>query len=152
MNALAQRTTLPATSAANLAKVFAFESAMQTAEQQEVLTQHVIHGGMYARTVLLPADMVLTGALIKLATIVIVKGDCSVWSDGVVTHLKGYNILPASAGRKQIFVSNEDTHITMIFPTQAQSVEEAELEFTDQADDLASRKHPETNTVIITGE
>jgi hypothetical protein len=63
----------------------------------------------------------------------------------------GYRVLPASAGRKQVFVSRGAFLITMLFPTKAKSVEEAESEFTDETHLLLSRKQ-DLNTVVITGE
>ena len=45
-----------------------------------------------------------------------------------------------------------DTRVTMIFPTTARTVEEAEAEFTEEADGLCSRRDPTSNHVVITGE
>jgi hypothetical protein len=66
-------------------------------------------------------------------------------------ELEGYNVLPASAGRKQVFVSVSDVVITMVFPTKATTVEAAEAEFTDEAAMLLSRKQ-NVNRVFWTGE
>jgi hypothetical protein len=60
-------------------------------------------------------------------------------------------VIPASAGRKQVFVSRSTVTITMLFPTLARTVEEAEAEFTDEAAGLLSRRQ-DANTVVITGE
>ena len=43
-----------------------------------------------------------------------------------------------------------DTHLTMLFPTRAQTIEEAEREFTDEADSLFSRSG--VNHSVVTGE
>jgi len=40
----------------------------------------------------------------------------------------------------------------MVFATKAQTVEEAEDEFTDEADRLLSRNASAKNSIIITGE
>jgi hypothetical protein len=58
-------------------------------------------------------------------------------------ELVGYNVIQASAGRKQIYVTREETAITMIFPSNAKTVEEAEEEFTDEAEMLLSRREVE---------
>lgn len=116
------------------------ESVMMTLPQLEVTTEHVFHAGMYARTVRLPADHVLTGVFIKIPTMVIVHGDAAVYTGEGTLELTGYNVLAASAGRKQVFVSRTDTHITMIFPTSAKSIEQVESEFTDEVDLLLSRR------------
>jgi hypothetical protein len=60
-------------------------------------------------------------------------------------------VLPAAAGRKQAFLAQADSHITMIFATAARSVAEAEREFTDEADNLVSRRAG-GNRIVITGE
>ena len=115
-------------------------------------THHVLHAGLYARTVRLPPGVRLTGALIKIATLVIVQGDTFVWLGAESRRLTGYAVLPASAGREQAFVSVAETFITMIFPTRARTVEEAEREFTDDHELLASRHQDAHNEIIITGE
>lgn len=120
-------------------------------EPCDLPTEHVIHAGMYARTIAMPAGMVLTGALIKRATLVIVTGSAAVLVGEDWLKLEGYNVIPASAGRKQVFVSYSPVIITMLFPTEAKTVEEAEAEFTDDADRLLSRRQ-NANTVVITGE
>ena len=54
--------------------------------------------------------------------------------------LEGYNVVPASAGRIQAYVTFTETAITMLFPSKAETKEEAEAEFTDEAADLLSRR------------
>ena len=143
--------TLPATPADVLEKIGAFEKAATGHEPVEVPTDHLIHAGMYVRTVIVPQDMVLTGALMKRATIVIVVGSAAVLAGDEWLELEGYNVIPASAGRKQVFVSRSPLIITMLFPTQAKTVEDAEAEFTDEAAGLLSRRQ-NSNRVVITGE
>jgi hypothetical protein len=46
-------------------------------------------------------------------------------------------------------VSRSPVLITMMFPTKARTIEEAEREFTDDADRLLSRRQ-NANTVVIT--
>jgi hypothetical protein len=120
--------------------------------QVSIFTDHVIHAGMYARTILVPADTVLTGALIKVATLLIVNGSALVYVGEQCMRIDGHAVLPASAGRKQAFVALADTYLTMVFPTTATTVEEAEQQFTDEADMLMSRRDPDSNRITITGE
>lgn len=135
-----------------IAKVREFESLMAQSPQQEIGTEHVIHGGMYARTVLVPAGVVITGTEIKLATMLILQGDALANTDDGAIELHGYNVIPASAGRKQAFVALTDTWLTMIFPTSAQTVEQAEDEFTDEAHLLFTRRGIGKQSIVITGE
>ncbi len=120
--------------------------------QIEIDTSHVIHGGMYSRTIFIPAGVLLTGALIKIATLLIVQGDVLVYIGDETIELKGYNILPASANRKQAFATKTDTYLTMIFSSNTTNIEDAEMQFTDETDILGSRKNSLSNQIIITGE
>jgi hypothetical protein len=115
-------------------------------------TDHVFHAGLYARTVMVPAGVVITGALIKIATLLIVNGDALVYVNGGAREVSGYNVITASAGRKQAFVAQSDTWLTMIFRSDAETMEQAEAEFTDEAEDLMSAGPMGENRVTVTGE
>jgi hypothetical protein len=142
--------SLPAMSGAAVDKIRALEQINLQQEQTPIVTHHLIHAGMYHRTIKIDAGVVLTGALIKRATTVTVSGDALVSTGDYAVRLVGYHVLPASAHRKQAFLANTETHITMCFPTKAKTVEEAEAEFTDEADLLFSRTGE--NVINITGE
>lgn len=119
--------------------------------QIEVNTEHIIHGGMYVRTIRLAPEVVLVGALVKVSTVLIVDGKTAVFTGEGWIELDGYHVIPARAGRKQIFVTRAETSLTMIFRTDARTVEQAEEEFTDEAEALMSRKN-ENDTVLVTGD
>jgi hypothetical protein len=107
---------------------------------------------MYARTICIPAGVALTGAFVRVPTLLIFDGFASVnTGDGAVT-LRGHHVLAASAGRKQAFIAMADTWLTMVFDTRAKTIGEAEEEFSSEAHLLASRKHGAVNTINITGE
>lgn len=146
----AVRASLPAMSGEAIAKIRKLEEVNARLDQVRIATQHLIHAGMYARTIEIPAGCLLTGALVKRATILIVEGDVTIATGEEAVHLVGYHVIPASAHRKQAFVAHRATRLTMIFPTAAQGVEEAEAEFTDEADRLFSRGGE--NVVNVTGE
>lgn len=133
-------------------KVRALESSARTLPQAQIETYHVIHGGMYARTIKIPAGVLLTGALIKVATVLIIQGDVIVYVGDKSVHFQGYNVIPASANRKQAFLTNSETFITMVFPSQCDNITEAEKQFTDETDLLISNDANAINTVIKTGE
>lgn len=128
------------------------ERVVATMPQQEVETHHVIHGGMYARTIMVPANAVLTGAMINVPTMLIINGSVRVTIGDEAVYLHGHHVLAASKKRKQAFMAIEDTWLTMVFATDAQAVEDAEKEFTDEADLLMSRRPAAKNVTIITGE
>jgi hypothetical protein len=126
------------------------QNAMLGLPQVEVKTEHIIHGGMYVRTIRIAPEVVLMGALVKVPTVLIVNGRTKAFTGDGWIELDGYHVIPANAGRKQIFVAQEETCITMIFPTEAKTVERAEAEFTDEAEALMSRKS-DNDTVVVTG-
>lgn len=125
---------------AALDKVGRLESLALTLPQVAIRTEHTLHAGLYARTVMIPAGVVLTGALIKIPTVLIMSGDAIVHTDAGPLELHGYHVLSADAGRKQAFVALTETHLTMVFPTAATTVEEAEREFTDEYERLMTRR------------
>lgn len=121
------------------AKIDAATELLLKAPQIDLVTEHVFHAGMYARTIRLPAGVALTGALIKIPTLLIVHGEADVLTEDGWAQIRGYGVFSGSAGRKQVFVTRGPVEMTMIFPTQARSVEEAEEEFTDEYEKLMSR-------------
>jgi hypothetical protein len=142
---------LPTPAEAILRGIYVVQNAILQVPQVDVITEHIIHGGMYVRTIRLDAGIVLVGALIKVPTMLIVSGRTQVFTGEGWIELEGYHVIPARAGRKQIFVTREPTIITMSFRTDAKTVEQAEQEFTDEHDALMSRTS-DRDTVTITGE
>ncbi len=148
--ALATINTLPATSAEYLETVCAVERTVRDMEQISVRTEHVLHAGMYARTVHLDANVLIVGVMIKVPTMLVVNGYAQVFAGDRWYKIEGYNVIPASAGRKQMYVTTSPTSITMLFPTKATTVEQAEAEFTDEVENLISRKSD--NDLIVIGD
>lgn len=151
MNALPTAATaiLPI-SPAQLDRVRAFEQANLARPQVPITTHHLLHAGLYARTITIPDGVVLTGALIKIATVLVLSGDAILNRGDQGQRFTGYHVIPASAHRKQAILAMADTHLTMLFQTDAKRVEDAEAQFTDEADLLFSRRGE--NVIIITGE
>lgn len=133
-----------------IAKVAWLTEELKNKPQITLKTQHIFHAGTYCRTIILPANTVLTGALIKRSTLVIIQGTSDVFIGDRTVRVSGYNIIPASAGRKQAYRTYTETTITMIFATEAKTIQEAEKEFTDEYKDLMSTWCD--NDLIITGE
>ncbi len=129
-----------------------FEASARQMPQAEIETTHMLHGGMYARTIKIPAGILLTGALIKIATILIIQGDVRVYIGEKSVNLTGYNVISASANRKQVYLTNSETFITMVFPSKYDNIKDAEKQFTDEVDLLISNNLNSINTVISTGE
>ena len=116
--------------------------------QVAIPTQHAFHAGMYARTITIPAGVMLTGALIKIPTLLILNGDALIYTEEGASRVTGHAVMLGAAGRKQAFLAITDTALTTTFPTAAVTVEEAEAEFTDETDLLASRGDDAINCII----
>lgn len=143
--------SLPAMSPEAVTAVRGLEAlSMSIGGQVPICTDHLIHGGMYTRTICIPAGVVLTGALLKVPTVLVLHGDVTAFTGTDEVRLTGFHVLPGSAGRKSAFIAHADTHMTMVFPSGAQTVEAAEEEFTDEAHLLISRTGE--NRITITGE
>ena len=122
-------------------KVYDFEALLLTFPQVDMETDHIFHAGVYARTVLVPANTVITSALIKIPTLLILQGNGIVYIGDDSREVVGYHIIKCGAHRKQAFFAKEDTMATMIFASNAKTVEDAENEFTNEAHLLISRKN-----------
>ena len=133
-------------------KVRALEEELLKEPQVKIPTYHHLHAGMYARTIVVPAGVILTGSLMKIPTLLIINGHFLLFAGDKSFELKGYNVFTGGAHRKQAGVAVTDTQVTMIFATKATTVEEAEEEFTDETHLLWSRLDDAINHITITGE
>lgn len=143
---------LPQMNTSEIDKARCLEAAALQMPQVEIVTDHVLHGGMYARTVMIPAGVMITGTLIKVPTLVIFDGDAHIYIGDESIHLSGRHVLPAAQNRKQVFVAVKDTWLTMVFPSAAKNVKDAEDEFTDEGDILLSRQDEKLNRVMVSGD
>lgn len=141
---------LPATAPEWLPKLAAVEAKMRTMPQITPRMEHLLHAGMYARTCRVNAGDAFVSVMIKVPTVLIVNGWARVFAGDCWYEVEGYRVIPASAMRKMIYVIHKPTEITMIFPTDAATVEEAEAEFTDEAANLLSREQG-GDLITITG-
>lgn len=133
-------------------KVTRFAAALKTLPQTPFVTEHLLHAGMYTRTVRLPANTAAAAVLIKLPTVLIFFGIAKVYSDDEVIHVEGYNVLPGSAGRKIAFVTETEVAMSMMFPTSATTVDEAQKQFTDEHELLVPLNEVDRHLTLITGE
>jgi hypothetical protein len=125
---------------AAVVQVRVLEDAALKLPQLYLEPEHALHAGMYIRTIMVPAGVMITGALIKCPTVLIFNGDATVYTSNGLEQWTGYRVILAPAQRKQAFLAHEDTWLTAMFATKATTVEEAENEFTDEPDRLASRR------------
>jgi hypothetical protein len=130
------------------------ERQMLAFPQVDLSTTHLVHAGMYARTILIPAGTLLTGALTNCDNICVVVGDITVTTDDGTVRLTGHHVIPARAGFKRAGLAHADTYWTTFMHTDKQEVSEIEKQMTDEADMLqTSRQALEfDNTLALKGE
>jgi len=152
-NVVPIHTKLAPSSVHSINKVNELASAIQSElAPYEFVTEHMLHGGMYTRTLRLPPRIVGAAVLVKPPTVLITVGTLEVWSNDQVIRVTGYNVIPGSAGRKIAFVTHSEVAMSMVFPCQALTVEQAQREFTDEHALLAPLSLPDRHLILITGE
>lgn len=107
--------------------------------QTDLRTQHLIHAGLYARTVLIPAGTVLTGALTNHDNVCVLCGDITVTTDEGPKRLTGFHVLPAKAGAKRAGIAHADTWWVTLHATGLTEVHDIEDDMTDESAGLGSR-------------
>lgn len=148
---LAMAEIVRAQAPAQIDAVRALESRMfASADRLPFTTYHLLHGGMYARTIRAPKGIQFVSALIVIPTVIIINGHVLVGRGGESQLFRGYNVVAASAQRKLVYLTYDDTDITMLFPTQFKTVAECEHQFTTETELLHSNN--DHNVVHITGE
>jgi len=123
--------TVPACTTGALVAVRQFEDFLKSLPQVRLERENLLHAGCYCRTLYVPEGIVLTGALMKLPTILIVSGHVRMTVGDRVEELKGYRVMACEAGRKTAFRTLGATAITCIFASNASSPEEAVGQMTD---------------------
>lgn len=143
---------IPPPSPAMLEKLAQAQEFLGTLPHAPLTTEHLLHGGMYARTIRREPGSITVGSLIDRATILIIHGSCSILIEDRRVDLEGYNVLAGLAGRKSMSVTRGPVEMTMICPTSARTVKEAENEIFTEADQLVSRRGDNFNIVEISRE
>ena len=140
MNEVIERSAFSPVGADGLTRVMTLQSEMLKHQNVPITTEHVLHGGMYARKIVIPAGTLLVGALIKVKTVLVIDGRVTVSNGDDVIELDGNTIVQGGVGRKQVFLAHTDTTVTMVFPTLATTIYDAECEFTDEHENLMTRR------------
>src|SRR5882757_6176714 len=96
---------IPAMDPPTIAQVRALEAELLKVPQHlrgenHFRTHHLLHGGMYHRTLITPPRTLIIGAIIKRPSVLSTYGDILVYIGNGTVEVSGYNILPASAGRR----------------------------------------------------
>lgn len=123
-----------------VADVERLEQLVLSVPQVDLRTEHSLSGGVYARTIYIPAGTVLTGATHKKDHINIVFGDITVTTDNGPVRLTGHNVLPTKAGSKRAGFAHADTVWTTICHTNLTDIEAIEDELVEESARLQTRQ------------
>lgn len=137
---LVNKSALPPCDDSALEAIQKIEDELASRPQVAIPVEHHLHAGVYSRTILIPKGVAAVGVVIKRPTQLIMSGHARITVGDKAFELKGYRVLDGEGFRKQIAYAIEDTYFTMLFATNAKTVEKAEEEFTDEADRLQTRK------------
>lgn len=148
------RPMLPAATPDWIAKVREIECRGREQPQVRIVTEHILHHGIYTRTICVPKGTEFAGALMKKPTTVTLVGAALVRSgEGSLQHVTGYAVMPASAGRKQVFKAlSEFLIVSTAARVDAKTVREAQAELTDDVHLLSPLDDPSLHVIVETGE
>lgn len=108
------------------------EFMLQNTDQVQIKIDQDLCGNFYARHCLVPKDVVIVGALLKVPTAIIIDGDCIVYDGKETRRITGYKIIAGQAYRQSIFRAIEPTHITMLAMVNSTNLEDVQRQLTDQ--------------------
>jgi len=130
-------------------RVQTLEDCILQVPQIDLKTAHELSGGVYARTIYIPAGTVLTGASHKKDHINIVQGDITVSTDDGMKRMTGQHVIPTKAGMKRVGFAHADTIWTTLCATNLTGIEEIEAELVDEPERLQTRTLELTQQKII---
>ena len=117
------------------------EAHLKTLPQVDLNTTHTLSGGMYARTIYIPAGTTMTGATHKFDHLDVMQGDVSfTLGDGTINRLTGHHVLATKAGAKRAGYVHADTIWTTICATQLDDIAAIENELVVESADLQTRQ------------
>ena len=103
-------------------------------------TTHALAGGVYARTIRVPAGSVFTGAVHKKDHINIVNGDVTFVNEQGQQRLTGYHVITTRAGAKRVAWAHANTEWTTVLRTDWTELADIEADAVEDADHLQSRQ------------
>lgn len=110
-------------------KVLRLQAEIEKLPQIVPPLKHLVHGGMYAREMFMPAGTIVVGRIHLHDHLCQVLGDVSVYTVGLgVARITGCHLLPSSAGAKRVLVAHADTWWTTIHANPGGLTDVDELE------------------------
>ena len=120
-------------------KLHRLQEAMAPLPQVDLQTTHALSGGVYARTVLIPAGCVVVGATHKKDHVCIIDGDVETILDGQNRRIEGRVVINGIAGVKRAVYAHSDTLWTTVCATGLHDIEEIEAELVEEPEMLQTR-------------
>lgn len=122
-------------------KVMRMEAVLREYPQVELEVHHHFADGVYARELLIPAGVVLTGKIHRHKTMnFLMSGTIRVTTDDGIQELTGPLILNTEAGMKKAAYAVTDTIWVNIHPTESTDIEEIEHEFIVPEEELLEQE------------
>lgn len=110
----------------------------------ELPTWHHFADGLVARTIMIKAGTVLTGAAHKSEHLNVWAGDITVWTEAGMRRLTGFGVLPSLPGAKRVGLAHADTWWTTVHlnPGNERDILALEDALVEDAHRLQSRRLP----------
>ena len=112
---------------------------MREIPQIDMQTTHALSGGVYARTVFIPAGSVVVGATHKKDHICIIDGDVETLLDGETRRITGRVVINGQKGVKRAVYAHDDTLWTTVCMTALSDLAEIEAELVEEPESLQTR-------------
>jgi quercetin dioxygenase-like cupin family protein len=124
------------------AKILELENEMSKHEQVKLDPVHYLAGGVYARELLIPKGVVVTGKVHKGDHLFFVmSGDLEVMTDDGVKRIKAPAILSSKAGIKRVAYAYEDTICVAVHATDKTEIKDIEDELVEPVSPLTRVTH-----------
>lgn len=128
-------------------KIRRLEAILLRAPQVDMQTTHALSGGVYARTVFIPAGTVVTGATHKKDHICIIDGDVETILDGQPQRITGRVVINGTKGVKRAVYAHDDTLWTTVCATALTDMDAIEAELVEEPERLQTRRLIESEGV-----
>lgn len=120
-------------------QIIAAAAMLRDFPQVDLGTRHQLAGGMYARTIFIPAGTILAGAAHKTEHFDVMQGDVSIVTPNGLMRISGTHTLITPAGTERQGFAHSDTVWTTICRTDKLAIEEIEAELVHTPELLQTR-------------
>lgn len=123
-----------------------YESYLYKLAQVDFQTTHTISGGLYSRTIFIPAGVSLVGATHSKDHVNVMVGDITVTTDTGMKRITGFNVFPTKAGMRRVGYAHSDTYWTSVIRTDETELSKIEEDITPDSQKLQTRLPGITST------